>query len=143
MKVTKVLLAALAGTTAMTLFSYVTSRKKNKNFKEPQLLADMVLTAIPQIEKPASGAAGWVLHYGTGLFFAAIYELLSNDDKIKPTLPYGIFIGGLNGAVAVLIWKATFSLHPGPPRIHFEDFYKHVILAHVIYGTITLCTLEK
>src|SRR5665647_1829838 len=117
MKVGNVLLASLAGTTAMTLFSYVTSRKKNKNFREPDVLGKMVYRVVPEIEKPLSTIAGWVLHGGAGLFFAAVYESLLKDTKVKPTVPYGLLTGGVNGAVALLIWKAKFRLHPYTPQI--------------------------
>ena len=52
MKTGNVLLAAAAGTAAMTLFSYLVSRKKNKDFREPRLLGKMVYRAVPGIKKP-------------------------------------------------------------------------------------------
>lgn len=143
MKIENVLLSALAGTAAMTLFSYTVSTKKNKNFKEPELLGKMVDRVVPEVGKPASQVAGWMLHCSTGLFFAFVYDLLLKNTKVKSNIPNGILIGGANGVAAIFIWKATFSLHPNPPQIDFKDFYKHLILAHLVYGTITWSMLKK
>jgi hypothetical protein len=142
MKTGNVLLAAACGTAAMTLFSYLVSRKKNKDFREPRLLGKMVYRAVPEIKKPQSKVTGWILHCATGLTFTIIYTYLLKDTKLKANVPDGVVLGLINGVVAVGIWKATFSLHPDPPQIQFDDFYKHLVLAHVVFSTITLCTLD-
>jgi hypothetical protein len=143
MKTGNTLLAAFLGTSAMTLFSYLVSRKKNKDFREPRLLGKMVYRAVPEIKKPESKVAGWILHCTTGLVFTIIYAELLKNKKLKSNVPDGIILGLINGVVAVGIWKATFSLHPDPPQIHFKDFYKHLILAHVVFSTTDLCTLNQ
>jgi hypothetical protein len=117
MKVGNVLLAATVGTTGMTLFSYLVSRKKNKDFREPRLLGKMVYRAIPDIKKKDSKVAGWILHCSTGLAFTTVYEILLEKTKLKSNVPDGIVLGLVNGVVAVGIWKAVFSLHPDPPQI--------------------------
>jgi hypothetical protein len=142
MKTGNVLLAAAVGTGAMTLFSYLVSRKKNKDFREPRLLGKMVYRAVPEIKKPQAKVIGWILHCTTGLTFAVIYHYLLKDTKLNSNVPDGIVLGLANGVVAVGIWKATFSLHPDPPKIHFNDFYKHLVLAHVVFATTTLCLLD-
>ncbi|HEU5365913.1 MAG TPA: hypothetical protein VFU62_10285 [Hanamia sp.] len=142
MKTGNVLLAAACGTTAMTAFSHLVSRKKNKNFREPRLLGKMVYRAIPKIKKRQAKVIGWILHGTTGLTFAIIYDFLLKDTKLKSEAPEGVVLGLINGAVAVGIWKATFSLHPDPPKIHFDDFYKHLILAHIVFSTTTLMVLD-
>lgn len=143
MKTGNVLLSALIGTSAMTLFSYFVSRKKNMDFREPRLLGKMVYRAVPQMKKPQAKVAGWVLHCTTGLVFTIIYAELLKNKILKSDLPDGIVLGLLNGVAAVGIWKATFSLHPDPPQIHFNDFYKHLILAHVVFATTDLSMLDE
>jgi len=142
MKTGNVLLAAAAGTAAMTLFSYLVSRKKNKDFREPRLLGKMVYRAVPGIKKPQAKVIGWILHGTTGLTFSVMYHYLLKDTKLKSNVPDAVVLGLTNGIVAVGIWKATFSLHPDPPKIHFNDFYKHLVLAHVVFATTTLCILD-
>ena len=142
MKTGNVLVAAACGTAAMTLFSYLVSRNKNKDFREPQLLGKMIYRAVPDIEKPPAKVIGWILHCATGLTFAIIYGYLLKDTKLRSNLPDGVVLGLVNGVVAVGIWKATFSLHPDPPQIHFKDFYKHLVLAHIVFATTTLLILD-
>ncbi len=77
MKTGNVLLAAAGGTAAMTIFSYFVSRKKNKDFREPRLLAKMVYRAIPEIKKPQAKVTGWILHCVTGLTFAVLRRMLN------------------------------------------------------------------
>ncbi len=142
MKTGNVLLAAAAGTAAMTLFSYLISRKKNKDFREPRLLGKMVYRAVPEIKKPEAKVAGWILHCATGVTFTIIYKLLLKDTELKSNIPEGVVLGLINGVVAAGIWKATFSLHPDPPEIHFNDFYKHLVLAHIVFATTSLLILD-
>jgi len=143
MKVRNILLAATVGTSAMSMFSYLVSRKKNKDFREPRLLGKMVYRAVPEIKRKDSKAVGWILHCSTGLAFTIVYKILLEQTKLKSNVPDGIVLGLVNGVVAVGIWKTVFSLHPDPPQIKFEDFYGHLILAHVVFATSTLCVLEK
>lgn len=142
MKTGNVLLAALAGTTSMTLFSYLVSRKKNRDFKEPKLLGKMVYRAIPEIKKPQAKVAGWCLHCGTGLFFTVMYKELLDDTKLQSNLPEAVLLGVANGILAVGIWGTVFMLHPDPPEINFKKFFGHLILAHVFFATPALLILD-
>jgi hypothetical protein len=142
MKSGNVLIAAACGTAAMTAFSYLISRKKNKDFREPRLLGKMVYRAVPEIKKPQAKVIGWILHCTTGLTFTIVYHYLLKKTKLKSNVSEGIIVGLVNGIVAVGIWKATFSLHPDPPQIHFNDFYKHLVLAHVVFATTSLLFLD-
>jgi hypothetical protein len=143
MKNGNIFLAAAAGTAAMTLFSYFVSREKNKEFREPRLLGKMVYRLIPAIKKQDAEVAGWVLHYGTGLLFSKGYKVLLDHTKLESNAPEGILLGVAAGVLAVIIWKSTFSLHPDPPEIDFKDFYKHLMLAHIVFTTGALLTLHE
>lgn len=143
MKTANVFLAAAAGTAAMTFFSYLVSREKSKNFREPRLLGKMIYRAVPAIKKPEAEVAGWMLHIGTGLLFTKGYKVILDHTKPGFNLPKEILLGIAAGAVAVMIWKSTFSLHPDPPEIDFEGFYKHLMLAHIVFTMGALLTLNE
>ena len=143
MKKGNIFLAAAAGTAAMTLFSYLVSREKNKNFREPRLLGKMVYRAVPAIKKPEAEVAGWILHVGTGLLFVKGYKVILDHTKLGLNLPEEILLGVAAGAVAVIIWKSTFSLHPDPPEIDFKSFYGHLMLAHIVFTMGALLTLHE
>lgn len=142
MKTGNLLLAAFVGTTSMTLFSYLVSRKKNKNFKEPELLGKMLYRVIPGIKKPDSKVAGWCLHGATGLAFTIVYKVLLDHTKLKSNVPEAILLGVANGLAGVVIWKTTFLLHPNPPKINFRKFFGHLIVAHLFFATPALLILK-
>jgi hypothetical protein len=58
MRKRNVVAGAIAGTAAMTLFSYFLSSKKDKDFREPALLGKMVKRILPGSEETVSEIAG-------------------------------------------------------------------------------------
>ena len=60
-----------------------------------------------------------------------------------PDLPNDIFIGTVNGVAGVIAWKLAFSLHPDPPKIHYRQFYQHLILAHIIFTVTALSVMSS
>lgn len=73
MKNGQIIIAAIAGTTAFTLFSYVLSRTLNKKFEEPKLLGEMVDDVGPDLNERQAKFTGWVIHYLVGYAFAYWY----------------------------------------------------------------------
>lgn len=142
MKTKDLLIGAAAGTAAMTVFSYFLSGKKSKDFREPALLAKMIRRAFPETEKTFSEAAGWMLHSGFGLFFAFLSNKMIKKMQSED-LANNIVAGTVNGIAGVIAWKATFSLHPDPPKIHFHQFYQHLILAHIIFTITALSVMDR
>ena len=51
MGLSKIAGAALAGTTAMTLFSYAVSDARNKQFREPEILAKLIKRLLQMQDK--------------------------------------------------------------------------------------------
>lgn len=118
----------------MTLFSYIVSEAKGKNFKEPVLLAALEKDALPEAAKEFALSAGWSTHYSIGIMWALLYEYLWQNTNIKPTVKSGLILGGLSGLTGILIWGFAFKIHPNPPRIDYRKFYGHLLLAHFIYS---------
>lgn len=143
MKTVNVLLSAAIGTAAMTLFSYFLSGKKDKEFKEPELLSKMVNRAFPSVSKTPAAVSGWLMHANMGFVFAFIYKEVMKKIQYRRDLSNDVFIGVANGIAGVILWKLVFSLHPNPPRIHFSRFYQHLILAHLIFSATTLSVMDE
>ncbi|WP_423146036.1 hypothetical protein [Rubrolithibacter danxiaensis] len=135
MKATPIVSSGLTGTSAMTLFSYIVSENKEKNFKEPEVLAQLLQNMLPQIKKEPTQVAGWSMHYSMGMIFALIYEYLWQERKVKPTIKNGLILGGLSGLAGIMVWKLVFKIHPNPPKLHFNRYYGHLFLAHLVFGT--------
>ncbi len=143
MKISELVLAGIAGTTAFTLFSYAVSEATGKKFKEPRLLGTMVDRSVEELDKKESQAVGWMLHYLTGVAFVAGYKLIIQSTGIKPNFKNGMIIGGLSGFPAALMWNASLRLHPAPPRKPSLDYYGHLFLGHVIFGAFSFLVLQK
>jgi hypothetical protein len=132
--VKKVTVAATTGTAAMTAFSYAATQKENKEFREPVVLAKLFKRLVPAVSDQKSYVAGWLMHYGAGVLFATAYHQLWKKKILRPTVLNGLLLGGINGIVGVAIWKATIKAHPAPPNISYRNYYKHLLLAHLIFG---------
>jgi hypothetical protein len=139
-KLEKTLLSGIMGTNFMTVFSYIVSMLAKEDFSEPGHLSTMIHRLLPAFPKKANHTAGWASHYVMGILFAAVYVELWETGKIKHTIKNGIIMGTLSGALAVLIWKTTFKLHPLPPWINYRRYYIQLVSAHVVYAVFATLT---
>ncbi|MEP7165971.1 MAG: hypothetical protein ABI741_14810 [Ferruginibacter sp.] len=133
MRTTDIILAALAGTTTFTAFSYLVSKKMDKDFEEPELLGKMV-EVIPGMEEKEAAFTGWAIHYLTGIVFASSFKALISITGMKPTIRNGMIVGAASGLPAALAWDKALRSHPSPPRKPSMNYYMHLALGHVIFG---------
>lgn len=134
MEQTKVFKAAILGTSAMTVFSYLFSALSDNNTREPELLRKMIRRLSPGMSKPFSRAGGWAAHYAVGLLFAELYAQIWERTFVRPTGKSGLVFGGLSGIAAILIWKFTLDAHPLTPAVDFKKFALNLFLAHLVFG---------
>ncbi|UOE50955.1 DUF2938 domain-containing protein [Mucilaginibacter sp. SMC90] len=137
MKTKELLLAGVTGTTFMTLFSYLVSVADGENFSESERLGQLAHRLIPKLDKTQSQALGWLGHYGIGLLFALVYVELWRKGKLKPDWRTNLWLGGISGLVAVAIWKATFKMHPLPPKLSFDKYYIQLVPAHIVFAVFS------
>lgn len=138
----KVIAAALTSTSLMTLFSEAVSKVKGSNYNEAQILGEL-LNRITPLNKKQAQAAGWLGHYAVGVGFAAVYAAYLKENRRKPTLLNGAIYGALSGLAGAAIWHATFKAHPNPPGVDLKNYYKQLVLAHVVFGVAAAATLRK
>ena len=141
-QIAKAVTAGTVGTTAMTAFSYMLSQQKDRNFREPRLLAGM-MEKLTTLNKDEATKIGWLVHYSVGIFFALVYQSLVEKRLIQANVKSGLVIGGITGLFGVAIWHLTRSLHPKPPRTNYRKFYGQLVVAHIIFGTITIILLRR
>lgn len=134
MNILQIVLGALVGTSFMTFFSYAVSRNKDKQFREPEVLNELLSRAKINFTPLKESPPGWILHYSTGLLFVIGYHLFWELSGIDPSLLNGAIIGAVNGVVGVAIWIITFSVHSNPPDIDIKDYYGHLLIAHIVLG---------
>jgi hypothetical protein len=143
MKVNSIFLSGLAGTSAMTLFSYLVSAVERRNFKEPELLAELEDDVLPAQSKQVALPAGWSTHYTMGIVWAGVFHFLWHKTAFRPTSKSSLSLGILSGITGVIIWDLVFKAHPNPPRTNYKRFYGHLLLAHVVYSLVTTVTARE
>ena len=126
--------SGVTGTTFMTLFSYLVSEAKERNFREPELLATLLRRIVHRMNKRNSRLAGWALHFAVGIVFSMFYVWLWNEKKIKASGASGMALGAVSGVIGALTWYMTFKLHPLPPKTSYKKYYGHLLITHVVFG---------
>lgn len=134
MKTKTILFPGVTATTLMSIFSYTVSSSKDKNFKEPKLLAEMVEQFLPDKDKKMAVPTGWMMHYTMGCLMTFVFQEVWKKTNTRPSFIQGIVSGLMGGVTGILIWKAVFKLHPNPPQIPFKRYYGHLLLAHLVFG---------
>ncbi|WP_158827936.1 hypothetical protein [Mucilaginibacter lacusdianchii] len=132
----KLALANLAGTTLMTLFSEAVSYLAKKDLSEPVLLSKFLEHSPISLPQKQARPIAWISHYVVGQAFATAYGLALKQLDAKPAAKNGLLMGVLSGLTGVGIWKATFKLHPNPPKPPAAQFYTQLLLAHVVFGLV-------
>lgn len=138
----KILIPGIVGTSAMTLFSYLVSEGKNKNFREPEILAELIQRIPKSRLNKSAHIAGWGIHYAIGILFVTCYSEIWEQTKVKPSLASGTLMGGLNGVLGVIGWKLMFEGHPNPQAKNPKTFFGHLLPAHVVFGIFSAMTYK-
>jgi hypothetical protein len=140
----KIAIAAFAGTTFMTLYSYWKSKKERQQYIEPVVLNKLVDKSenLPDIQNEALHPAGWVLHYLTGLGFMAAYWLLYRRLVKYPNARRIIIAGAISGVIGIAVWKTVFAQHKKPPYNNRYGYYRQLFIAHIIFTAFALTTYK-
>jgi hypothetical protein len=113
MEFKKVLSSGILGTSAMTIFSYLVSQLMSENFREPEIMSFLFKNLSITFLQYGTflGYLAWTFHYIIGFSFVFIYVKLWDNNKVKPNLVSGIFLGAITGIVGILLLKST-QIHP-------------------------------
>jgi hypothetical protein len=140
MKVSKIIVATVVGTSFMTLYSYIISKREKQEFTEPVLLNKLIDQSenLPDIDDTKEHPAGWVIHYALGAVFVLSYWLLWPRALKSPGIAKGLVIGATSGAIGIISWKIMFGMSDNPPQNDRYKYYKQLFYAHLIFSTLSL-----
>lgn len=142
MKLSKIILAGIVGTSFMTLYSYIISKKENDEFVEPVLLNELIDRSenLPDIkdEEKDTHPAGWLAHYGLGVAFVLAYWIIWRQSLRSPGIIKGLLIGAASGLVGIAGWKIMFAANDNPPQNDRYRYYRQLFYAHLIFSTLAL-----
>ena len=135
MDIIRAIVAAFAATSVMTLFSYICATARSQQFREPELLNQLISrSATFSLKLPENHFAGWIIHYAIGFIFVLVLSFLWNYTELQISLLTGGILGFLLGLVGIGGWKIMFSLNANPPKIELKPFFIQLILAHILFG---------
>lgn len=137
----RILTAGTTGTAVMTLFSVLLSKAAKKNYTEPVILGQLINRVTPLDIKTAD-LTGWGAHWAMGLAFTAFYEKYLNLKKTNPSLANTLLFGTISGLTGIVVWHSTFKAHPNPPGVDVANFYKQLLIAHVVFGVGVALTYQ-
>ncbi|QJD96853.1 DUF2938 domain-containing protein [Mucilaginibacter robiniae] len=132
--VSKIVAGSIVGTSFMTLFSHLVSEKSGKQFNEAEILSEL-LNRLTPLTKQQARWLGWSSHYLVGVIFATLYAQYLKKAGKHPTITNGAVFGALSGLGGAWVWKMVFKMHPNPPGVDLKNFYKQLVLAHVVFGS--------
>jgi hypothetical protein len=140
------LAASLAGTTAMTAFSYGLSALAGEQFREPQLLSYLLYKNkrwTLRKERRQAHPRGFALHYLVGIGFGTVYEYLWRPAVKLPTLASGAVFGIAAGLVGVAGWEAAIQFCKRPPALDKTTYYPHLVLGHMLFGATAAMVAKR
>ena len=142
MKLGKILLAGVVGTTFMTLYSYIISKREREQFVEPVLLNELIdrSETLPEIDNAEKKVhpAGWLGHYGIGVVFVLSYYVLWRRALSSPSLVKALLIGSASGLAGIAAWKIMFAANDNPPQNDRYRYYRQLFVAHLIFSVFAL-----
>lgn len=135
MEIFTILISGFVATTVMTLFSYLVANFKSKQFREPELLNNLISRSEILTLKPSKNHfLGWFIHYLIGWIFVVIFSLIWKFAQFSADIISGTILGFIAGIIGIFSWKIMFKLNNNPPQINFSQFYYQLIIAHIIFG---------
>lgn len=142
MNLGKIILAGLVGTSFMTLYSYIISRRERDQFVEPVLLNELIdrSEGLPEIKEDQKEAhpAGWLSHYGMGVLFVLGYYILWRRSLTSPGIIKALLIGSVSGLIGIAGWKVMFAANNNPPRNNRFKYYRQLFFAHIVFSVFAL-----
>lgn len=132
----QILIATIAATSAMTLFSYAVSASARELYKEPVLLTYVLSSLKVDVSPQTKTFLAWLLHYLIGLFFVLSYHFLWAHDVIEISWRAGLVLGAASGIVGILGWIILFKIVNQKPNIDFKGYYVQLFFAHIIFGLV-------
>ena len=143
MEFIEIIIAALAATSAMTLFSYLISETFRKLYKEPLLLEFLMSSLDFKLSGRQKAIVSWSLHYFIGLLFVILYYLpiWLESDWYQVTIESGLIFGCIVGSVGIAGWNIMFRLSPMDPPADTGGYYLQLFFAHIIFA-LTVVTVH-
>jgi len=132
----QILVATIAATSAMTLFSYAISASFRELYKEPVLLTFLLVQLKIDVSIKTKAILAWLLHYFIGFIFVFIYHLVWIHNILQLSFLNALLLGAASGIIGITGWILLFKLSNYKPDIDYKGYYIQLFFAHVIFGLV-------
>lgn len=133
------ILAGIAGTFLMTLFTRLGENATGYHLHVPPVLGSMVTMETQPSGKPSKSsrslAWGYCLHYGIGISFAFIYPELFRNGDVVTDWSHALRFGFVAGLAALLFWFCSLKIHPLAPKLNIPLYLIFIFIGHLIFAT--------
>ncbi|HKJ49651.1 MAG TPA: hypothetical protein VJ973_11205 [Christiangramia sp.] len=134
MELLKVIIAAILGTVLMTTFSYVISRIKSQQFKEPKLLNMILRRSTYEMNPSNNSILGWVVHFSIGVILMTLFYIFHLTFSFSISLVSILIYGISAGILSIISWHLMFMLRLNTPDIALKEYYIQLLIAHVLFA---------
>jgi hypothetical protein len=130
----QLVVVSIAATSAMTLFSYAASTRFRELYKEPVLLAYVLIRL--KFDLPIKSTIGWLLHYVIGFLFVLGYHILWHKNILPISILSALLLGVLSGIIGILSWMFIFKITDHEPTVDFKGYYLQLFVSHIIFAAV-------
>jgi len=134
MELLKVIIAAILGTVLMTTFSYVISRIKSQQFKEPKLLNMILRRSTYEMNPSNNSILGWVVHFSIGVILMTLFYIFHLTFSFSISLVSILIYGISAGILSIISWHLMFMLRLNTPDIALKEYYIQLLISHVLFA---------
>lgn len=128
--------ASVLATSAMTLFSYTLSRMCRENYREPEMLAEILSENDISRNKTANSPGGWLTHFFVGALWSWTDELLASERaRVSPSGKTAV-LGIGSGIISAIAWRLLLGRHRHILRRTKPSFFVQLVPAHVVYAAV-------
>ncbi len=129
----EIITAAVIGTSAMTLFSYIIASFTDQPYKEPLLLA-FVLERFHMQKGYGSNILGWTLHYLIGILFVIPFHIMLKTGLEITNYTGAVLFGSTIGFAGIVGWIILFSIFRTKPVMNYIGYYVQLFVAHLVFA---------
>ncbi|SDR82099.1 hypothetical protein [Christiangramia echinicola] len=134
MELLKVIFAAILGTILMTAFSYIVSRVRSQQFREPKLLNMILRRSTYEMNPSNNSILGWVVHFSIGVILMTLFYIFHITFSFSISLTSILIYGISAGILSIICWHLMFMLTPNSPDIALKEYYIQLLFAHMLFA---------
>lgn len=123
--------AGLLGTAVMTVFLLLPRWMNMAHVDVVRAVGSLITGRIEGAYMP-----GLAVHAGSGILFAYVYQAVLHFSNVPFTFMSGLFLGGVHGAIVMLLVCITVMEHHPMAKYHRRGPMTAVmqLVAHLVYG---------